>query len=113
MKLNLTHLTQRNRVRVAVEGTIPNADGTGREPFRFTLQCKRLPPDVMQSKLSSGISIIDLLLDVVEGWSDLEVDDGQPWPYSADNLRALCEQPGMASILLDAYGAQQGARAKN
>lgn len=113
MALNLTQLITRDRATIHVSGTMPNAPGTGSELFSFTLRCRRLDADALQARLDEGVSMADFLAGVVEDWSGVTVDDGQAWPYSPQNLRALCEAPGMANVMLSAYLQQQGARAKN
>lgn len=47
----------------------------------------------------------DLLHRVMVGWREIQGEDGQPLPYSAEALDQACEVPYVAVALYEAYGA--------
>ncbi|MDH1429098.1 hypothetical protein N5J23_04760 [Comamonas aquatica] len=102
-----------NTVGVRVKGSINDAAGKP-QPFDFGLTCKRLTQEeVAEVMRQQDRPAIDFLEEVVQGWSDVKAEDGQPVTYSVEGLRVLCAMPGMALIVTRAYLAEVGAKEKN
>lgn len=103
-----------NKVKFKVKGTIKDEAGID-QPFDFTLTCKRLTSEQIQSRfqLDGEIRFVEFLSDVVEDWAGVKDDEGQSVPYSVDALRELCLIPGVAAVGYHTYMSESGARAKN
>lgn len=103
-----------NKVRFKVRGTLKDENGND-QPFDFSLTCLRLDADRIQSKLrnDSDASVTDFLADVVEDWTGVKDGTEKDLPYTADNLRALCKIPGVATLAFRTYLTEVGAKEKN
>lgn len=107
-----------DKVKFPVKGNIKNEQGVD-EAFSFFLVCRRLPQSEFEKRIAdgreseSGNSYTNFLVDVAEGWEGVKDAAGQPVPFTEDNLRALCDIPGVAGITYFAYLHEGGARAKN
>lgn len=94
-----------------VKGDIP--DGSGKVPFRFALQMRRLGVEEYRKALApeSDVLVRDFLLDNALGWRDqrLVVDeDGAPAAYSREAFECLLGLVGMEQACFQAYiGALQ------
>lgn len=107
-------LIARNSVNVPVKGVLSDDAGQP-ERFEFTLQCRRLGADALRDKLKNGgeRSVKSFMQDVAEGWRGVQGADGQPLPFTDDNLDALLDTPGLAQLAFEAYLQEQAAKAKN
>lgn len=105
-------LIERNSVAVQVKGEINNDKGQS-EAFTFTLHCKRLGVQDLQSALKdSERSVAEFLQAITHGWDGVNGEAGA-LPFAPDALAALLDMPGIAQLAFSAYLEQQGARAKN
>jgi hypothetical protein len=103
-----------DQVGIKVKGTINDPAGIP-QPFDFNLVCQRLDAEQIKVRLNSASddSISGFLVDIVESWSGVRDEDDKFLPYSADALRQLCRIPGIATLTLQTYLAEAGAKAKN
>jgi len=101
-----------DRVKFKVSGTINDENGTA-QPFDFSLVCKRLDADTIQTKLAEDGSMIDFLKEVTEDWSGVRGEENKPIPYSADALATVFKIPGIAALSFKAYLSQVGGKEKN
>lgn len=102
-----------NTVGIRIKGSINDPAGKP-QAFDFGLTCKRLTQaevgDVMREQDRPAI---DFLEEVVQGWSDVKGEDGQPVAFSLEGLRAMCSMPGMALLATRTYLEEVGAKEKN
>ena len=103
-----------NTVGFRVKGAINDEKGVS-QPFHFDLTCVRLNSEQIQAKLKSDseLSIIEFLVDVVEGWSGVRDAEDKVVPYSEASLRELCLIAGTARLAFNTYLGEVGAKEKN
>ena len=99
-------------VRCTVKGTIADENGTP-QPFDFAFLARRLDAEQLADTLNSDARIADFLAGIVTGWSGVKGADNDAVPYSEGALRQLLLIPGLARLMLAAYVADCGAKAKN
>jgi hypothetical protein len=101
-------------VKFQVKGTIKNEAGID-EAFGFSLVCRRLDAEQIQSKLKAqeDASLADFFADIVEDWTGVRDAADKPLAYSVDNLRALFKLPGLAALTFRTYLTEVGAKEKN
>ena len=101
-------------VGIPVKGTINDAAGIA-QPFSFKLTCTRLAVDEYQARLKDqgDTPIVDFLVGVTTGWSEVRDDDNKDVPFSESALRQLCNIPGVAGIAFRSYQLEVGAKEKN
>jgi hypothetical protein len=103
------------RVKFNVRGTFRNEVGYD-DPFDFSLTCRRLDTDAMQTKLRErgDASITEFMLDVIEDWSGVKDGDDKPLPWSEDGWREMCRiRPGAAMLAYRTYLTEAGVKEKN
>jgi hypothetical protein len=99
-------------VRCTVRGTIADESGTP-QPFDFAFLARRLDSEQLADTLNSDARIADFLVELVTGWSGVKNADNEAVPFSEAALRQLLLIPGLARLMLSAYVADCGAKAKN
>ena len=105
-------LSVSNTVSVPVAGSIPDENGRP-APFSFNLTCRRLPASELKDSVqSTEATVPEFLASVVQGWSGLQDDAGQPLPYSREALDRLFDIVGMAGVAFAAYLQACGAKGK-
>lgn len=105
-------ITVSDTVAIKVAGTYN--DDSGAQPFDFTLQARRLPPEDLRKRFqSAGETVEEFLLSVVTGWRGVKDDDGDV-PFTASALQRLFRSyANMPELAFAAYMADIGAKAKN
>lgn len=103
-----------NTVGFKVKGSVNDEKGVA-QPFHFELTCVRLNSEQIQDKLKSEseASIIDFMLDVMEGWSGVRDAEDKVLAYSPESFRQLCLIPGISRLIFNTYLAEVGAKEKN
>lgn len=101
-----------NTVGFTVKGSYCNEEGKPQK-FAFMLKAKRLLQEEMSQFFAkdgknSETSVTDFLQGIVQGWSGVQDEQGQPAPFSAEALAQLLALPGMPSLILSAYVANVG-----
>lgn len=101
-------------VKFQVKGVIRNAVGTD-EPFNFSLICKRLKSEDIQARFrgEEELLLVDFFASITEDWAGVRDAQDAPAPYNVENLRALFQLPGIASLAFRTYMTECGAREKN
>lgn len=95
-----------------VKGTINDEAGVA-QPFTFGLTCTRLDQEQISEKLRTETPIVEFLVGIVLGWSDVKDDADKPLPFSEESLRALFKIPGVSGVAFRTYLAEVGAKEKN
>lgn len=102
-----------NKVRFSVKGVMPNEAGVF-APFEFTLEADRMGSTELQGLATDATrTVADVLADKVKGWQGVTGPDGEPVPFGPEALGQLLDVVGMAPLVLGAYVAACGAKAKN
>lgn len=106
-------LVKRNKIAVAVKGTLPDDDGKPVK-FDFKLHCKRLSQDEIDTvmKEKNG-DVKSFIRNVAEGWDTVIDADGEPLPFSRDGLDELINTAGLPALIAREYMDQVSATAKN
>lgn len=86
--------------------------------FKFTLTAKRLTSEEIRERVEDKTrSILDILREVVTGWSGqrlvLEQDGRQSAEFSPEALEAMMNVAGVALVMYQAWFKECGAAAKN
>jgi hypothetical protein len=106
-------LIKRNKLRVPVAGSIKDDNGVPVK-FDFTLLCKRLDQAAIDAVIKDKDSPVrDFLHDVTEGWESVQTAEGEPIPFSQDNLSEVLLEAGLHTLCFYAYLKEVGAVAKN
>ena len=102
------------RVKFKVRGTVKDEAGAD-QPFDFSLTCRRLDTDAMQTKLRErgDASITEFMLEVIEDWAGVKDAADKPLPWSEDAWHGLCRIPGVAMLAYRTYLTEAGAKEKN
>lgn len=95
-----------DQLDVPVKGEI--ADKSGKVPFRFSLQMRRLGMEEYRKALGaeSDLLVRDFLLDNALGWRDQRLvlgDDDKPAEFSPDAFKCLLSVVGMEQTCFAAY----------
>lgn len=102
-------------VPVPIVATIKDADGNP-VTHKFSLTCKRLEANDIQSRLESGLDTRTIMQDVTKGWSGQRLvndpDTNTAADFNPDALDALLNIPGMANVCFGAYGKESSAHTK-
>lgn len=107
-------LVVRSKLPVQVKGTLKGEDGKPVE-FDFVLKCKRLTQAEIDAAMKNkDESVAQFVHKVAEDWEGVLDEQGQPMPFSADNLDALLNNDaGMQGVCFQSYLRDAGAVAKN
>lgn len=99
-------------LHVPVAGSYSAEDGA-KVKFDFVLLCKRLnQTEISEVMKNQDESVLEFLQKVSTGWAEVLDDSGDALPFSADNLNAVLEQPGMSALCFGAYMAEIGVKSK-
>lgn len=110
-------------VKFPVKGKTTDAEGNTVE-FDFTLTCKRLDQEaldklradlvVASAKSGNHSEVAVRMVNVTTAWDKVQDADGEPLPFSADNLEALFgAYPGLALLVWRTYQEEAGVKEKN
>jgi hypothetical protein len=106
-------LVKRNKLRVAIKGTINDDEGNPVK-FDFVLLCKRVDQPYIDAFMEDKkTNIADFIHKVTEGWESVYTEDGTALDFTPDNLTLVLEQPGMHVVCFNTYIKEVGAVAKN
>lgn len=106
-------LKKLNKLAVKVKGTLPDEDGKQID-FDFTLNCKRLTQEQIDGVLRDKKgNVTGFVINVAEGWSQVLDEAGNAVPFSAEQLTAQLDNPGLSALIMQAYLEQVSAAAKN
>lgn len=105
-------ITVAPRAKFRVKGTFADDEGKA-QPFDFGLLAKRLGAEELREKTSGEVNLVEFMVDVVIDWFDVKGDDDKPVDYSADGLRQLLNQPGLAWTTYRTFLSETGAKEKN
>lgn len=91
---------------VIVKGEIP--DGSGKVPFKFALQMRRMGVEAYRKALApdSDVLVRDFLLDNALGWREQRLvldEDNKPAEYSREAFECLLGLVGMEQACFQSY----------
>ena len=96
---------------------VPRGDGSGEVDVQ---QCKLqfvlfTEPELAELKTKTGTQMLDMLVEHITGWEDIEEPNGEPVEFNKEVLRAALNDPLFSAAVVRAlYQASNGrAAAKN
>ena len=106
-------LVKRNKIAVAVKGTLPDEDGKPVN-FDFKLHCRRLNQDEIDAAMKdkSG-DVKKFLRDIAEGWEGVLAEAGTVVEFSPEQFDEVINNVGMPVVIMRSYLEQVAAVAKN
>lgn len=110
-------------VKFPVKGKTIDAEGNSLD-FDFLLTCKRLDQEaldklradlvVASAKAGNHGEVAVRMATLATAWDKVQDADGEPLPFSTDNLMALfAAYPGLALLAWRTYQDESGVKEKN
>lgn len=79
---------------------VPIDNGETRK-YPMKLDLKIIDTDVFREQAAKGDDVV--LPTVIVGWSDIQDEQGNPFPFNQDNVKAACKNANFAQAAFAAY----------
>lgn len=101
-----------DHVTFKVKGVLTGDSGAS-ESIEFGVTARRLKHGELQAVIAGQPKDAEFARDVVTGWRDVRDAENREVPFSPEALDQLLQIHGVAALIVLAYLAEVGARAKN